>query len=315
MEYNCFPEALAKSLKEQTEDFVQLKDNEAIVREEEIKAKYNSLGVIDDGMKGYYRLLTRAKFLAVFIATVILSTVVGVLVSAELGFAESWVWVIPLSFGIGLVLGSVGRMIIGEAIGSLFFFCLYPLYRFVCIRIVEGRILKRNEEIKTVKEKLSLAKERFAERKMEELDEYRRGFEEDSRTRSEVYSASDNLRALGLLITVYMVTKLTDTPRPSSLEHISVTTEIVVVKDGVYYDDVFFDFTENRFQSLDGPVDQAALLIALCRAVSRGVAAAYKKDVSGTAYRLKSTNSLYESATAHMEYTCENGGFVPARAW
>ena len=315
MEYSCFPGALEKSLREQIDDFNLLKDNEAVVREEEIKSKYNSLGVIDDSLKGFFKVLTRGKFFTIFIAATVLSAIVGVLVALELGFGEKWSTVIPLSVGIGLLTGSLGRMLLGETVGSLFFFILYPVYRRICIGIVDKRMNRRNEEIKAVREKLSLAKERFNERKMSELEEYRKSFEEEARKLCEVYSASDNLKQIGLLLSEYLVNKLTDTPRPASLRSINVTTEIVVVRDGIYYDDIFFDFVENRYQSLDSPIEQAALLIAVCRAISKNVATTYKKDVSGTAYRLKSSYALYESATAHMEYSCENGGLIPARAW
>ena len=315
MEYSCFPGALEKSLREQIDDFNLLKDNEAVVREEEIKSKYNSLGVIDDSLKGFFKLLTRGKFLSIFLAVTVLSAVVGLLVSVEMGFSENWSTVVPLSVGIGLLAGSLGRMLLGETVGSLFFFILYPIYRRICISVVEKRMNKRNEEIKEIRDKLSLAKERFNERKMNELEEYRRGFEEEARRLCDVYSASDNLRQIGLLLSEYLVNKLTDTPRPASLRNINVLTEIVTVKDGIYYDDIFFDFVENRYQSLDSPIEQAALLIAVCRYISKNVASSYKKDVSGTAYRLKSSYALYESATAHIEYSCENGGFIPARAW
>lgn len=315
MEFKEFPEAFAKSINEQIRDFTELKRNEIALREEEITEQYNSLGVIDDSIKSYYRLFTKSRFGTVLLWVTVLSVIIGVIYALELGFAENWMRIIPLSALLGAVIGSVGRMIIGDIIGTLFFFCLYPAFRFVCNKRAEARMNRRNCEIQQISEKLNLAAEKFKEKKLSILEEYRRGFEEEVARLSAVFAESENTRSVGDMIAEYLIEKLKNEPRPSSLEQINLRTDIRVIPDGVCYDDKIYDFVENRFKTLTAPHQQGALLMALCRYVAKKVNAEYKKDPSGTPYKLKCSYALYEQASAHIDYSSENGWYIPARAW
>ena len=315
MEFKEFPEAFAQSINEQIRDFAQLKRHEISTREEEISSKYNTLGVIDDSIKSYYKMLTGGRFITVALILTLVSLVAGLVWAGTLGFAEHWADKVPTFALIGVLVGTVGRMIVGEVVGTLFFFIIYPLYRLICNKRAERRIMRRKAEIGEIRDKLNLAAEKFKERKLSDLDAYRRGFEEEVARLSEVFAGSGNTLRVGDMIADHILERIKNEPRPSCLEQIVIRIDISVLAGGVEYDGLFYDFAEHRCQPLEGPHQQCALLMALCRYVAKRVAAEYKKDQSGTQYKLKCSYSIYQQASAHVDYTCRNGWYVPARAW
>ena len=141
----------------------------------------------------------------------------------------------------------------------------------------------------------------------------------DTQVQSQVLKLSDSetVRSIADWMTPGFSRMIDAADRSNYIEQIKVPYSFKVYPNRIESPAGVFDFMKERKQTLNGPIEQTALAIALASAIQTNIVMKYPQDTSGTnaVVDVSPYNSEYGSAMVRMTYSAPNGNFVNVQGW
>ena len=148
-------------------------------------------------------------------------------------------------------------------------------------------------------------------------ENYQRLFDKQVQYQSLKLSKSASVKSIADWMTAGFARMIDSADRRIYVEQIEIPYSFKVYAHKIECPSGTFDFVKERKKNLNGPVEQAALAVAVASAIQTNIVMQYPHDKSGTniVVNISPYSSDYGAAMIRMTYSAPNGNFVRLEDW